>query len=148
MQAVVFIGIQATGKSSFYRERFFDTHVRVNLDMLRTRHREKVLMDACLSAKQAFVVDNTNPTRTARARYIEVSRAAGFEVAGYFFQSALGPAMERNQRRTGGARVPDKGLRGTHARLELPALAEGFDFLHFVSLSNEGFVVEPWRDDL
>ena len=45
MEIILFIGIQATGKSSFFRERFFRTHVRVNLDMLKTRHREKLLVD-------------------------------------------------------------------------------------------------------
>jgi predicted kinase len=29
MEAVLFIGIQASGKTTFYRERFFDTHVRI-----------------------------------------------------------------------------------------------------------------------
>src|SRR6476660_6211221 len=44
VEMVLFIGIPATGKSSFYRERFFRSHVRVNLDMLRTRHREQLLI--------------------------------------------------------------------------------------------------------
>lgn len=39
MEAVIFIGIQGAGQSSFYKERFFQTHVRSNLDMLRTRRR-------------------------------------------------------------------------------------------------------------
>ena len=43
MEAVILIGIQGSGKSTFYRERFFDTHVRINLDMLKTRQREKLL---------------------------------------------------------------------------------------------------------
>ena len=51
MEAVLFIGIQATGKSSFYLERFFRTHVRFNGDMLRTRHREELLVQACLEGK-------------------------------------------------------------------------------------------------
>ena len=34
MEAVIFIGIQGTGKSSFYREQFFHTHVRINSDLL------------------------------------------------------------------------------------------------------------------
>jgi predicted kinase len=46
MEAVIFVGIQGTGKSTFYKERFFDTHVRINLDMLKTRHREKLLVQA------------------------------------------------------------------------------------------------------
>ena len=33
MEMVLFVGIQATGKPSFYLERFFRTHVRINLDM-------------------------------------------------------------------------------------------------------------------
>ena len=82
MEAVIFSGIQATGKSSFCRERFFHSHVRVNRDMLRTRHRERLLIDACIAGKQAFVVDNTNPTRKARARYLEAARAAGIKTLG------------------------------------------------------------------
>jgi transcriptional regulator with XRE-family HTH domain len=37
VEAIIFVGIQASGKSTFYRERFFDTHLRINLDMLKTR---------------------------------------------------------------------------------------------------------------
>ena len=37
MEAVIFVGIQGSGKSSYYKERFFRTHFRINLDMLRTR---------------------------------------------------------------------------------------------------------------
>ena len=70
MELIVFIGIQGTGKSSFYRERFHRTHVRVNLDMLRTRHREQLLFVACLEGKTPLVVDNTNVTRADRARYL------------------------------------------------------------------------------
>ena len=48
MEAVIFVGLQAAGKSSFFVERFFQTHVRINMDMLRTRHRERTLTQACL----------------------------------------------------------------------------------------------------
>ncbi len=43
MEMVLLIGIPATGKSSFCREKFFHTYVRLNLDMLGTRHREKLI---------------------------------------------------------------------------------------------------------
>ena len=61
-QPVILIGLQASGKSSFYLHRFFNTHVRINLDMQRTRHREKLIFEARLAAKQSVVIDNTNPT--------------------------------------------------------------------------------------
>src|SRR3712207_2396392 len=106
MEAVIFVGIQAAGKSSFYKERFFHTHVRINLDMLRTRHRERLLVAACLEAKQPFVVDNTNVTAAARASYLVQAQAAGFRTVGYYFRSHLGEALARNSSRTGRERIP------------------------------------------
>jgi len=40
VEAVIFMGLQGAGKSTFYRERFFATHLRISLDMLKTRHRD------------------------------------------------------------------------------------------------------------
>jgi len=67
-EMILLIGLQGSGKSTFYRERFFATHFRINLDMLRTRRRETLLLDACLAGGIPFVVDNTSPTIAARAR--------------------------------------------------------------------------------
>jgi len=68
VELIIFIGIQAVGKSTFYQQRLFNTHIRINLDMLKTRHREQILTNVCLTAKQPFVIDNTNVTRSERAR--------------------------------------------------------------------------------
>ncbi len=70
MEAVIFVGVQGAGKSTLYRERFSDTHIRINLDMLKTRRREQLILEACLAAQQSFVVDNTNPLPSDRARYV------------------------------------------------------------------------------
>ncbi len=149
MQAIVFSGIQATGKSSFYRERFFHTHVRINLDMLRTRHRERVLLRACLEALQPFVVDNTNLTREERAVYIAAARAAGFAVAGYYFQSKVDDALRRNAARPAAERIPERGVRGSFAQLQVPGRDEGFDSLSYVTMvAGGGFAVEEWRDEV
>jgi len=140
---VVFTGVQAAGKSTFYRERFFETHVRINMDMLKTRRRETLLLQACLLAKQPFVVDNTNPLAADRARYIEPARAAGFLVAGYFFRTTTREAIARNRQRTDKAAIPVPGLLGTWKRLEEPRWAEGFDALFTVTLTpGNVFVVE------
>jgi predicted kinase len=72
METVLLIGIQGAGKSTFYLQRFFHTHVRLSLDLLRTRHRERTLLEACLGAGQPLVVDNTNVTAAERARYIQL----------------------------------------------------------------------------
>jgi predicted kinase len=149
MEAVILIGIQASGKSSFCQDRFFDTHVRINLDMLKTRYREKCLLDACLTAKQQFVVDNCNPAREDRRRYIEPARAAGFKVVGYYLQSKVDDCKERNEQRTGKQVVPPKAILGAAGRLELPSYEQGFDKLYYVKVSgNGGFNIEEWKDEV
>ena len=79
MELIVFSGVQGSGKSTFYRERFFSTHVRISLDLLKTRGREDVLLHACLAAQQPVVIDNTNPTRAQRSRYARLAAASGFK---------------------------------------------------------------------
>ena len=147
MELVLFIGIQATGKSSFYKERFYRTHVSVNYDMLKTRHREELIMKACIDGKTKCVVDNTNLTRQERARYITMAKGAGFTGPGYFFQSRVADALRRNSERDEIERVPAKGVLGASGRLELPSKTEGFDLLFFVRLNeSNGFIVEDWKE--
>ena len=142
MEAVIFVGIQGSGKSSFYRQQFFDTHVRISLDVLRTRHREQLLFAACLAAKQPFVVDNTNPLLRDRARYIEPARKAGFRVVAYFFETSLADAVRRNNQRGGKQKIPVPAIAGTLRKLQVPTLEEGYDEVHKVTLlPNGSFVV-------
>ncbi|MBI4511003.1 MAG: AAA family ATPase [Deltaproteobacteria bacterium] len=145
-EAVILIGIQATGKSTFYKERFFCTHVRINLDMLRTRHREKLLLAACLEGRVSFVVDNTSPTTRDRARYIPAAKAAGFRIIGFLFESEVRSAVDRNAQRPEDERVPEAAIWGTASKLERPSLSEGFDELHNVRIADGRFVVEEWRE--
>lgn len=145
MQLVVLVGLQGSGKSSFVRERLWQSHVRLSLDVLKTRHREAVLYEACLRARQPVVLDNTNPTRSERARYIEPARAASFEVVGYYFRSVVSECLARNDARDGAQRIPARGVLGTAARLELPSLDEGFDALYYVRLGEQGFEVSGWQ---
>lgn len=143
MELVLLIGIPATGKSTFAKDRLFATHVRINRDMLKTTHRERELFEACLSSGTALVVDNTNVTRAERARFIDSAREAGFRVRGFFFESRVRDALKRNEAR--GRPVPDVAVLGRSGELELPSYAEGFDELFFVRLSAEGgFDLEPW----
>ncbi len=147
MEAIIFVGLQASGKSSFYKERLFDTHIRINLDMLRTRHRERLLLQFCIETRQPFVVDNTNPTQRDRARYIAAAKAASFRVAGYYFQSNIGDRVVRNNAREGARRIPPVGIYATAKKLQLPSFTEGFDVLYYVRMDGTGgFTVEEWAE--
>jgi predicted kinase len=142
MEAIIFIGIQGAGKSTFFRERFFDTHVRINLDMLRTRRREEMLLAACLQSGQSFVIDNTNPLPADRLRYLQPARAAGFRTAAYFFKSTLRDALQRNNLRSGKQKVPAPAVAAAFKKLVPPSREEGFDEIYIVELTpDRGFVV-------
>lgn len=145
MEAIIFIGIQASGKSTFYREHFFDTHIRINLDMLRTRHRENILFKACLEAKQPLVIDNTNPTITERNKYIKLVQQYKFKIIGYYFQSSLEESKQRNQVRENKQKIPVVGLIATYKKLILPSFTEGFDELYTVEISPDySFKIKKW----
>lgn len=148
VEAVLFIGIQGSGKTTFYRERLFDTHVRISRDMLKTRNRELLLVRACLAARQAFVVDDTNASKTTRADYVAAARAGGFRVVGYYFRTPLRTALARNRRRPPGQVIPVPGVLATFKRFQPPEWAEGFDELQLVEVSGENEVsVRPWTPE-
>lgn len=130
-QAVILMGLQGSGKSTLYFEEFKSTHVRINLDMLKTRHREKIFLMACLISQQSFVVDNTNLTRAERSKYILLAEEFGFEVVGIFLNEDLDVCIVRNKLRTGKAKIPEKAIRAASRRLERPDIDEGFDRLRF-----------------
>ena len=81
MQCVIFIGIQGSGKSAFFKGRFGDTHVRINRDMLKTANRERRFFQLCLETGQPCVIDNTNPLGADCAAFIAPAKARGFRVA-------------------------------------------------------------------
>lgn len=144
MEAVIFIGLQAAGKSSFYREKFIDTHIRINLDMLKTRHREKILFNACLEAKQPLVIDNTNPTIEDRKRYILPAKEKRFKIISYYFKSNIEECKQRNKQRN--RKITLIGILATQKKLQLPSYREGFDKLYYVSISDDNlFIVEEWN---
>jgi predicted kinase len=145
MEAILFTGIQATGKSTFYQQYFSDTHLRINLDMFKTRHREDIILKACIEAKQRFVVDNTNPSVENRQKYIILAKKAGFKIIGYYFQSKIKEAIRRNNTRTGKACIPEKGISATYAKLKIPSFSEGFDTLYYVIVNNDKtFTIREW----
>ena len=143
-EAVIFVGIQASGKTSFYRRHLADSHVHISLDVQRTRAREEQQFAACLEEGKPFVIDNTNPLPADRTRYISRAREAGFRVLAYFFSTNLKDAIRRNNLRTGKQKVPVPAIAATLRKLQPPTLDEGFDFIYSVEIvPGDNFAVMP-----
>jgi predicted kinase len=141
MECVILIGLPASGKSTFYRERFAATHDVVSKDAMRNnrqpQRRQEQLIAEALSAGRSLVVDNTNARVTDRASIIAIARRCGADVAGYFFLTEPAAAVRRNRSRQGRERVPDVAIFVTKKRLEPPTYAEGFDHLFTVIVKEE-----------
>jgi predicted kinase len=148
MEAIIFCGIQATGKSSFFKDKFFKTHLRLSLDQLKTRNREQKFLNVCIETQLPFVVDNTNPSKLDRQKYITIAKKSQFKVIGYYFQSKISEALERNSQRQGKERIPDVGIKGTFSKLQIPTFDEGFDELYYVEIKNNNFIIKEFTNEI
>ena len=129
VELVILVGIQASGKTMFYRQRLQDRYIHVSLDNwrgkgnVRGKERRAILEGLSAAAASAgklrgVVVDNTNTTVQTRRRYFDYARefaratpacaagstpaareAAGVEVVCYWFDEPLKACLARNQQR-------------------------------------------------
>lgn len=143
---IVLMGLQASGKTTFFERYLKDKgYVHINLDTLKTRNREILEVTRCLDNGLACVIDNTNPTKQDRERYIDPAKDKGYRIIGYFMQSKLSACLERNSQRE--RQVPKKGILATFNKIEMPSLEEGFDELNFVSIEDGVFKTSKWIED-
>ncbi|HET7436257.1 MAG TPA: ATP-binding protein [Thermoanaerobaculia bacterium] len=137
MDLILLIGLQASGKSTYYFSRLAATHVHVSKDLMKNaRDREAkqlILIEEALAAGRSVVVDNTNPTPAVRAPLIALGRRYHARIIGIFFESSVRDAVGRNRAREGKARVPDVAIFATAKKLVPPSLDEGFDEVRVIA---------------
>jgi predicted kinase len=148
MEMIIFIGIQAAGKSTFYKDNFFNTHLRISNDLLKTKSREKLLLEYCQKTQLSFVIDNTNVTKKLRERYIVFSKNISIPIKGYYFKTNLERSLKWNNSRSGKEKIPEVGILGMFKKLEIPSIEEGFDELFFVDIIDGKYIVKEWNNEI
>lgn len=135
-EVVILVGKPGSGKSSYFKQNLVDTHIRINLDMLSNRGRnrnarkkEACIFTACMLAKQSCVIDNTNPSASDRARYINDAKKHGFTVTVIEFRIHTEEAVRRNRQRRIEEQVPYVAYKRYDDRYQIPSLSEGMDAL-------------------
>lgn len=152
-QVVILIGLQASGKSTFYRQRLAATHVHVSKDNFRNarnrQRRQLQMIGAALAANRDVAVDNTNPSPGEWQPIIEAAKVHGARVVGCWFAPDLPASLARNAARPSETRVPAVGLYATIKRLRRPTPDDGFDALYTVAFDGAGgFTLTPiWGED-
>jgi predicted kinase len=137
-QAIIFTGLQGSGKTTYFADHFAATHEHISRDVLRTAERESAVIKECLRSGRSFVVDNTNATRAMRAPLIQQAKAAGFEVHSYFFDIPVRTAIGRNNHRKDKKPIPVPAILRTAKTLEPPSLDEGFDEVRTITPPADG----------
>lgn len=137
VELILFVGLQAAGKSTYYRTHFAATHVHVSKDLMKNARdremRQQQMIGEALAVGKSVVVDNTNPTPAVRAPLIAIGRRHGARVIACFFEAVVKDAVARNRLREGKERVPDVALYVTARKLVAPTLDEGFDEVRVIA---------------
>ena len=146
-EVAILVGLQGSGKTSFYRQHLAATHDHVSKDLMpnvrRRDTRQMALVEASLAAGRSVAVDNTNPTRADRAPLVAAARAHGARVVAYVMLTPVRDSLARNRTREGRARVPDVALFVTAKRMQIPTVDEGFDAVYHVAAEAGEFKVQP-----
>ncbi|MGK5554589.1 AAA family ATPase [Actinomadura kijaniata] len=152
-ELAVLIGLQASGKTTFYRRRLAASHVHVSKDAFprsarRRQARQLRLVDEALAAGRDVAVDNTNPSPEEWEPLIGLGRRHGARVTAYWFPPDVPASLARNAERPPGERVPEVGIHATLRRLRRPGPGDGFDALWSVAHDGTGgFTVTPLREE-
>ncbi|WP_221890980.1 ATP-binding protein [Microbispora sp. KK1-11] len=141
-EVAVLVGLQASGKTTFYRQRLAATHAHVSKDNWpNARHRQRRqlrVIAETLEEGRNVAVDNTNPSPEEWGPLIVAAKEHGARVVAYWFPPDLTTSLDRNARRPGRARVPEVGIHTTVKRLRRPRPSDGFDAVHTVTFDDQG----------
>lgn len=133
LEMVVMIGPPASGKSTFTKKYFLPNgYVHINRDTLKTQ--EKCLKEAetALKSGKSVVIDNTNPTKKARADFIHLATKHKTKQLRCFQMKTPVDLchhlnyVRQNQSEGKVRRIPDVGYHTYNKHFEAPEPAEGF----------------------
>ncbi|PVD23837.1 hypothetical protein C0Q70_17111 [Pomacea canaliculata] len=155
-ELLVLVGVPASGKSTFSKQYFQPNgYVSVNRDTLGTVQKCLKVAREALDSGKSVVVDNTNPSRSARGAFLELAKEFGVPCRCFWLQTSLALAhhlnlVRQNQTDGGVRRVPDVGYNMFKKNFEEPAMDEGFteikkvDFVPRFASTRDENIFKQW----
>lgn len=128
-ELIIFVGFPGCGKSTFYNK-YFNSYEHINQDTLKTKLKCFKLCLESMKQNKNIVIDNTNPSKEIRQKYINMAKLNNYKCRCIYFNIDLLLAKHMNYYReikTGQERIPDIAYNVYKSKFEMPELNEGFD---------------------
>lgn len=130
-EVIIMVGCPGSGKSFFCEKNLVPKgYVRVNRDKLGTWQKCVKKMEEALVEHKKVVVDNTNPSREARRRYIEAAKRFNVQIRCFVMQTDSAHAKHNNKFRDltdkTHLKVSDTIIHAYFKSFEEPTVDEGF----------------------
>lgn len=131
-EVILMVGSPGSGKSFFCKTHLIPKgYAHVNRDTLGSWQKCIRILVNHIQEKRSVVIDNTNPDRESRKRYIEVVKKHGVKCRCFLMDTSFKQAEHNNQFRelTDKTHVPVTNivLRSYRKQFQDPDLQEGFD---------------------
>ncbi|XP_063932692.1 uncharacterized protein F21D5.5-like [Zophobas morio] len=130
-EVVIMVGGPGSGKSYFCKNNLISKgYVHVSRDKLGTWQKCAKLLEDCIQRKQSVVIDNTNPDKESRQRYIDVAKRHGILCRCFVMTTTHRHAKHNNRFREmtdkSHVAVGDLVLNSYKKGYQEPELTEGF----------------------
>lgn len=137
---IIMLGAPASGKSTLSKLiTSISPFVLLNNDTIKNAKKLMTLFSASINAGKNIIIDNTNPKKATRRTYIDIAKAADYEVILYYFDYPKILSMHLNQMRLclglNKQSVPTIAIHKYYKDLEKPTMEEGFSqIIHLTKL--------------
>lgn len=129
LHCIIFSGISASGKSSFYRQHLKPlNYVYISRDELNSMSKCESLAEQTLAASKNVVIDNTNVDKVSRSKWIQLCQSKGAVPFIFNFKLPLKHIFHNNIYRkltTGKSTVNSVIIYTQNKKLEEPTASEG-----------------------
>ncbi|KAK9887859.1 hypothetical protein WA026_000167 [Henosepilachna vigintioctopunctata] len=128
---ILMVGSQGSGKSHFCRTKLLPTgYIHINRDKLKSWEKCVLMLEECITKQKNAVIDNTNPDKASRKKYIAVAKKYNIQCRCFVMSTSFEHCRHNNKFRalTDKTHEPigDMLLYSYRKNFEPPELSEGF----------------------